>query len=295
MLSFGDADEAFELEEASEPAEAYLPEPTQAPDPTATGTSFESGEVTDKSISISNTRLGEVNLSYPKRVRPKSSNIVSLSISRPAMLASADPASFQIVELDQHAINTTSPINGDLSTDRSTILVDERMKVEVSAQAFEVEPHFPAVQGINLETPDKASNWAWTIIAPQAQGVHVLNFSVFVEEDSDIPSWFGAYQVEVFAPTPNPPDEPLPSPESTIQGRISDLRIFSSINQLLDFFTVLSTILAGIFAIKRRHIRRQVDFAEVIYRAEPTTEMEELELSERISELESIKWWQFWK
>jgi hypothetical protein len=294
MLSFSESDEAFELEEASEPEEAYLPDPTQEPNPTAT-TMLEPGEVTNRSIANSNTRLGEVNLSYPKRVRPKSSNIVSLSISRPAMLASADPASFQIVEIDQQAINTTLAINGDLYADHSTILVDDRMKVELSAHAFEVETHFPAVQIIDLETPDKASNWAWTIIAPQAQGVHVLNFSVFVEEDSDSPSWFGAYQIEVFAPTPNPTDEPLPSSETTTPGRIKDLRIFSSINQLLDFFTVLSTILAGIFAIKRRHLRRQVDLAEIIYRTEPTTEMEELELSERISELESIKWWQFWK
>ena len=295
MLSMDEPEEAYELEEAAEPEESFLPEPTQPPEPTATEISPEPGEVIDKSVVVSNSRLGEINLSYPVRVRPNTSNIVSLSISRPAMLASADPTSFHIVEMDQHAINTTSPDNGELHADRSTILVDDLMKVELSAQAFEVNPHFPAIQAIDLETPDIATNWAWTIIAPQAEGVHVISISVFLDETSVSPSWFGAYQIEVLAPISNPPVESGSSTESTTRGGIEELRIFSSVNQLLDFLTVISTILTGLFAIKRRHVKRRLALAEIIQDTEPTNENEEMELSDRISEYESIKWWQFWK
>jgi hypothetical protein len=284
---------ASEPEEAAEPESAFLPEPTELPNPTVA--ELEPGEVTDKSIILSDKFLGEVELSYPVRVHPQSSNIIRLSISRPDFLASSVPASFQIVEIDRDEINKDLSLYGDLHTDRSTILIDDKMKVEISAQTFGIEPHFPSIQNINLKDPDAVTNWAWTITAPQAQGVHILNFKVFVDEESQSPSWFGAYQLEVSAPASSPQNTSISSSESTTQASFLDTSAFNSINQLIDLLTIFSTIAAGVIAIKRRHVKRRVALMEIIQQHGPANEIDETELNDRISKLESIKWWQFWK
>jgi hypothetical protein len=217
------------------------------------------------------------------------------------MLASSNPADFLIVEIDEHAVNTIPPIHGDLFSDKITILVDEMMKAKLSAQAFEINPHFPAIQTVDLETIGKATNWAWSIIAPDSEGVHVLNFSVYVDEDHDTPSWFGAYQIEVLAPTPIPSDTPkptltnTPSPTLTTLQKIEENLINESSKLLLELITLIGSISAGIFGIIRTHLKRQDEIKELKTKIKSAKEEEKQELNGKITKLESIKWWQFWK
>ncbi len=288
-------------ETMTEVAIVTLPEPTNTPDPTTEASYFEHDEESEIATVITNTRLGEVKLSYPLRVSPQSSNIVSLSIYRPARLASSNPADFLIVEIDEDAINSIPPIHGDLFSDKVTILVDERMKAELSAQAFEIDPQFPAIQSVDLESIGKATNWAWAIIAPVSEGVHVLNFRVFVDEESDTPSWFGAYQIEVLAPTPIPSDTPkptltnTPSPTLTTLRKVEENLINESTKLLLEFITLLGSISAGIFGIIRAHLKRQDEIAELEKKLGSASMEEKPALIDKIAKLESIKWWQFWK
>ena len=134
-----------------EPAEAYYLSETEVESQPATTLSNQPtpepayGEVTDKTINMSDKRLGEVEVSIPRLIRPKSSNIISVSIYRPSELASADPASFVIVEINNEKLKTVSPVYGELFQDQQTILIDGRMKVEIAAPVFEVERLFPQI------------------------------------------------------------------------------------------------------------------------------------------------------
>ncbi len=218
--------------------------------------------MTDKTIDTSNKVLGEVEISFPRLISPKSSNIISLSIYRPSKLASADPTTFLIVEIENDALNTISTLPGELFSESRTILLDERMKAELVAPAFEVEHLFPAVQVVEVDTIGKPTRWAWSVIAPEAEGVHVLNFKVYVDEEANAPSWFGAYQLEVKEPAPLPSDTHTPPPETTISQESDMTQIIDSTKFLLDLLAVISTIIGGVFAIVRPFIKRRVDLTE---------------------------------
>jgi LysM repeat protein len=251
--------------------------------------------LTDITIDVGNAKLGEVEISYPLRLSPKSSNTVSLSISRPAEIAASDPIQFVIVEINEDTINTIPPIHGDLFSDKATILVDELMKAELSAEAFEVTPLFPVIQAVDLDNVGIITNWAWSIIAPESEGVHVLNFSVYVDEETDTPSWFGAYQVEVLTPTAIPSPTHTPSPTLTTLQKVGENLISESTKLLLELIALIGTISAGIFGIIRTHLKRQDEIADLKKKLETATKKEKQELNEKITKLESIKWWQFWK
>jgi hypothetical protein len=258
-----------------EPAEAYyLSETEVESQPAATQSSQPTpvpayAEVTDQTINTTDKSLGEVEVSIPRLISPKSSNTIRVTIYRPSELASADPASFVIVEIDNDNFKTVSPVYGKLFQDRRTILIDGRMKVEIAAPAFEVERLFPQIQTVETEEPEKPTRWAWTVIAPETQGVHVINFKVFVDEGSETPSWLGAYQIEVKQPvsTPSepakPPPEKIDSQESGWTGMIDSLKFF------LDLLAITSTIVGGVFAIVRPYIKKRVDLAEIINQTEP--------------------------
>lgn len=253
-----------------EPAEAYyLSETEVESQPAATNSSQPTpepatAEVTDQNISTAEKRLGEVDVSIPRLISPKSSNTVHVSIYRPSELASADPTSFVIVEIDDNDLRIVSPLYGEYFQDQRTILIDGRMKVEINAPAFEVKRLFPETQTVEIEEIEKPTRWAWSVIAPETEGVHVINFKVYVDEDSETPSWFAAYQIEVKQPVPTPsepakpPSEKIDSQESGWTGMVDSLKF------LLDLLAVTSTIVGGVFAIVRPFIKKRVDLAEIM-------------------------------
>ena len=90
-----------ETEVESQPAATLSSQPT--PEPAY-------AEVTDQTISTADKRLGEVDVSIPRLISPKSSNIISISIYRPSELVSADPTSFLIVEIENDNFKTVSSV-----------------------------------------------------------------------------------------------------------------------------------------------------------------------------------------
>ena len=149
-----------------EPAEAYyLSETEVESQPAATQASQSTpepayAEVTDQTIDTADTSLGEAEVSIPRLIRPKSSHTISLSIYKPLELASADPDSFLIVEIDHDNLKTVSALYGELFQDQRTILIDGRMKVEINAPAFEVAQNFPDIQTVATEELEKPTRWA---------------------------------------------------------------------------------------------------------------------------------------
>ena len=257
-----------------EPAEAYYlsetevesqPAATQASQPTPEPAY---AEVTDQTMDTADKSLGEVDVSIPRLFSPKSSNTISVSIYRPSELASDDPTSFVIVEIDHDNLKTVSPVYGELFQDQRTILIDGRMKVVINAPAFEVERLFPQIQTVETEEFEKPTRWAWTVIAPETQGVHVINFKVYVDEDSETPSWLGAYQIEVKQPVPTPSPPPIPPPEMIESQESGWAGVIDSLKFFLDLLAVTSTIVGGVFAIVRPYIKRRVDLAEILSQTE---------------------------
>jgi hypothetical protein len=254
-----------------EPAEAYyLSETEVESQPAATQSSQPTpepayAEVTDQTIDTADKSLGEVEVSIPRLISPKSSNTIRVSIYRPSELASADPTSFVIVEINNDRFKTVSPLYGELFQDQRTILIDDRMKVEIAAPAFEVERLFPQIQTVETEELEKPTRWAWSVIAPETQGVHVINFKVYVDEDSETPSWLGAYQIEVKQPVPTPTEPPIAPIDSQESGWAG---IVGSLNFFLDLLAVTSTIIGGVFAIVRPFIKKRVDLAEIMSQTE---------------------------
>ena len=253
-----------------EPAEAYYLSETEVDSlPTVTLSTQPTpeplyAEVTDQTIDTADMSLGEAEVSIPRLIRPKSSHTVSLSIYKPLELASADPASFLIVEIDSDNLKTVSKVYGELFQDQRTILIDERMRVDINAPAFEVKRIFPDVQTVETEELEKPTRWAWSVIAPETESVHVINFMVYVDEGSETPSWFAAYQIEVQQPVPTPSEPPIPTSES-IDSQESDLTgIVDSLKFFLDLLAVTSTIIGGVFAIIRPYIKKRVDLAKII-------------------------------
>lgn len=142
------------------------------------------------------------------------------------------------------------------------------MKIEMIAPAFEVKRLFPQIQTVETEELEKPTRWAWSMVAPETEGVHVINFKVYVDEESETPSWFAAYQIEVKQPAPTPSDKPISSSEF-IESQESDwTSIVDSLNFFLDLLAVTSTVTGTIFAIIRPYIKKRVDLAETIVKAE---------------------------
>jgi hypothetical protein len=253
-----------------EPAEAYYLSETEVESQPAATLSTQPtpepvyAEVMDQTIDTADMRLGEAEVSIPRLISPKSSNTITVSIYKPSELASDDPASFVIVEIDHDNLKTISPVFGELFQDHRTILIDGRMKVLINAPAFEVDRLFPQIQTVEIEETEKPTRWVWSVIAPETEGVHVINFKVYVDEGSETPSWLGAYQIEVKQPVATPSEPPIPPPEHIDSQESGWTGVVDSLKFLLDLLAITSTIVGGVFAIVRPFIKKRVDLAEIM-------------------------------
>lgn len=165
-----------------------MPSPTPAP----SSTPLPSFEVAEDTEIASTDKLGEINIEYPVRMSPRSSDSVLVSIYIPARLVSLMPIEIERIEIPADAPR----IIGELNSHMTTILVTETMRVELSSPTFRVENLYPVKQKVDLNSIAEPTIWAWTIVAPDTVGTHVLTLRVYLG-DNDGPDWVGNIKVEV--------------------------------------------------------------------------------------------------
>ncbi len=186
------------------------PTVTFTPPPTATSTSAsDTGpsptprplEVITGTIISNRQRLGELKVKYPLRMSPGSSDSVLVSIYIPDQLVSLVPMEIERIDIPPDA----PPIIGELNSYLATILIAKTMRVELSSPTFQIEKLYPATQPVNIDSFSEPTSWAWTIVASDTVGAHVLTLRVY-PGGADRPSWVGSIEIEVkeLSPTPIP-------------------------------------------------------------------------------------------
>jgi hypothetical protein len=314
-------EEPLEVTVTREPSEEV--EPTEAPLPTATvppatltpPAALETGaprptptaealELTGDTPVGESDRLGELDLEYPVRMSPNSSDIVRLSVQIPDRLVSLAPMSVERVVLPPES----EAAIGELTRDQATILVAPVMRVELTSPTLGVTAEFPAVQEVAVSQIAVPTFWAWTVAAPAEPGNHILTAKVFLGAEALQPSWLRAYQVEVipFSPTPppaappvspTPAPTPVPTPTPTLSERIQEGMVENAAEIII---SVVSLGLSGViglagFAYRGRKKRRAriADLQKEL--AHAIGEEEQASLAADIDALERARWWQFWK
>ena len=297
MAFLGSGEEAA----PQEPAPSSIPL-TSANTPTMPSKTEEPASAMDEVVESSedttitaDTQVGEFSLSYPIWMRPDTSDAVLFTIIIPVEFAALEVEEFSRTDIAPQSV----PAIGALGSDQGTIFIDGRIRVELDSLTFQVKPEYPEVQSVDL-TPNTPTYWAWSLLAPVEEGFHRINVKVFLDEESDNPSWFGTYQVEVLLPTPTPAPTPSatipPTPTQSVSQRIGD--------QLIDNFgeilvALIPTILAiaaalGGFVVKPFRRRARISALESsLDTAE--TEQEIASITSEIQQLKAIRWWQFWK
>ena len=230
------------------PPDPSPPEPVPMDTPSPTPTAF--FETTRATTSDSET-LGELDVEYPMRVSPGSSDTVILSIYVPASLASLKPMSVERVQLP----DDVPAIIGDLNSYRTTILVAETMRAELSSPGFEVESLHPAQQQVNIHEVNQPTSWAWTIRAPSSLGRQVFTLRIYLNQEIS-PAWVGSFHVEVVESSPTRAPTHTIAPTSTLAP--TPLTPLSrAVNELIDnSATVLGAVLSFIAAMFGIYVRR---------------------------------------
>jgi hypothetical protein len=141
-------------------------------------------------------RLGEVEVKYPLRMSPGSSDSVSVAIFLPVLLASIEPIDIDRVEIPPDA----PPIIGKINTYNATIVITGTMRVELSSPTFQVEKLNPETQAINLTEINKPTYWVWTLVAPETVGQHILTLRIYHGQDEQ-PIWLRSIKIEVATPS----------------------------------------------------------------------------------------------
>lgn len=144
------------------------------------------------------TVFGSVNVSYPVRFTPGSSDVLRVLIQLPPELASLSVGDFDRIPIPPDA----PPIAGTVSSYQTTIPISTPMRVELTSPTFDVSPVNLATQPIDMTPGGQPALWAWTLVAPEAGGLHVLVVQAFLGEETS-PVWARSFQVEVI--NPNPP------------------------------------------------------------------------------------------
>lgn len=139
--------------------------------------------------------LGEVEVKYPLRMSPGSSDSVFTSIYIPPALVSVGPVEIDRIDLPPNA----PPIIGEINTYHATIIVTETMRVELSSPTFAVEKQYPDLQRVVLTASNQSTFWAWTIVAPEAVGQHILTLRIFHGQE-ERPIWLRSIKIEVAMP-----------------------------------------------------------------------------------------------
>ena len=254
--------------------------------------------------------VGELELEYPARMSPGTSDIVRLSIQIPEALASLSPMSVERVAPPESA---SGPI-GEVASDRATILLGPEMRVELSSPTFGVTVESPAVQAVALDLIAEPSWWVWSLVAPERPGSHILTLKLYLGAEATQPSWLRAYTVEVLAPSPTaapvtPTETPRPTalpteiptatpiPTPTLSERIKEGMVENAAEIIISVVSLLLSGLAWLVGASWRwRKRKRLRMAELEKAlAETAEEGETAELHAEIAQLDSVRWWQFWR
>jgi hypothetical protein len=295
------------------PTAAFLPSSTPPGTATAVFSPTPAGEtleVTGDSQVSEADRLGELDVNYPVRMSPGSSDIVRLSIQIPERLVSLAPMSVERVVLSPGS----QPAIGEVSSDQATIIIGRVMRVEVSSPTFVVASEYPAVQAVDVETIGSPTFWAWTVVAPDRVGNHILTVRVFLGEETAQPSWMRAYQVEVleFSPTPAVPSSAAtlpasgssptlmptaaPTPTPALSERIKEGVLANVVEILISIVSLLISGMAWLLGVGYRAQKKRTEKIASLQKELAKAAAEEREaLAKEIAQLEAVRWWQFCK
>lgn len=138
--------------------------------------------------------FGSVNVSYPLRFSPGSSDVLRVLVQRPPALASLTAGDFDRIPIPPDA----PPIVGTVNHYEATILIQNSMRMELTSPTFAVDALNATEQPVNTNPGSEATLWAWTVVAPEAPGLHVLVVQAFLGADS-APVWARSFQVEVLS------------------------------------------------------------------------------------------------
>lgn len=245
-------------------------------------------------------RLGELDVNYPVRMSPGSSDIVRLSIQIPERLVSLAPMSVERVVLSPGS----QPAIGEVSSDQATIIIGRVMRVEVSSPTFAVVAEYPAVQAVDVETIGSPTFWAWTVVAPDRVGSHILTVRVYQGEETAQPSWVRAYQVEVLefsaatqpAPGSGPTLMPTAAPTPALGERIKEGILANVVEILISIVSLLISGIAWLVGVGYRAQKKRTEKIASLEKEMAEAAAEEREaLAKEIAQLEAVKWWQFCK
>jgi len=297
------------------PGPTVIPSPTSTPSlkPTPMPTPTPFFETTDNPNISQTDVLGELNVEYPMRMSPESSDTVILSIYIPVALASLKPVSVAKIPIP----DDIPAVIGGVNFYRTAILVAETMRAELSSPSFEIEGLHPSQQYVNVQETNRSTSWAWAIRAPNVLGKHVFTLKIYLKQDVN-PAWAGCFYVEVVEPSPTPEPTPTPTytatstptptptytatptptptPTSTPQSTISRVADRFIENSAVVFGSILAFISAiiGIYSRYRKTKDKIEKLEKEISEISKEREKEREAVNKEIARLKSIKWWQFW-
>ena len=259
-----------------------------------------------------NDVLGEILVSYPLWLRPGNSDQVKILIQLPQEVQDALVASATRVDIPA----TATPIVGKSEVQRSNIVIDNRIRVELASITLDVQPRTELIQDVNIQDVGQPSEWIFSIKAPADMGYHLLDVSVFLDENSDSPSWIGSYQIEVLEPTSTPqptsaptftatlPASPTPIPTPTPTPSFCESIIIQIRDEPMDGISWLlgglGMIALGFWKLVLPNLQRKDSIKRLeaelkILKRRGAPKDVRYDMEEKIVRLRSIRWWEFWR
>jgi len=160
------------------------------------------GKFSFESTADANTdsQFGQIDVEYPLRFTPGSSDVLRVLIAMPPEMASLTPIVFERIPVPSDA----PPIIGETTSYQTTILVADTMRLELSSPTVAVAELTALAQSVDVTGDGDSTMWAWSLVAPETAGLHVLVLKTFLGDDLN-PVWLRSFQVEVTAPKTDTP------------------------------------------------------------------------------------------
>ncbi len=276
----------------------HTPVATETSTPTPTALFLETTEDTEISrIDIP----GQIEIEYPVRMSPGSSNTVSVLISALVEIASLEFVDFFRVTTPPSA----RPVIGKIDIYRTNLLIADTMRVELQSPTFEVTSLQSSTQPVSIHASDERTRWLWTVKAPTTIGAHVLTVSVYRGNEIKA-SLVRSLQVEVLEFTPTPPPPPVPTattPPGPLIDRPGVVAIIGAIGLIMAAIIGLIGTLAikGLlplnFGSRKENLKREIAKLERRLQglrekkavtgisADPSLDIEIEEIEQRLDEL----------
>lgn len=183
-------------------------------------------QITDK------LSVGEFSFVYPPLMYTGTSESAVLTIFIPKQLLDIDIEDFLRIDITP----VVSPTIGKTEQDRGNLFVDRLMRAELDSSALQIKNENPSIQ--DIKEPSVQTYWVWSVTAPMEEGLYNLNLYIYLFEESDVPSLYRTYQIQVLQPTSTRTPRSTLAPSPTIAP-------FSTIT-LVPTFTLTPTPTQGV-------------------------------------------------